>query len=255
MLTVDRIYTGDCIPLMQQIDDDTVNLVVTSPPYNLNIAYDVCVDRMDWDAYFRWCQLWLQEIFRILKPDGRLCLNHYLSCGTADERVAPLMILEGIAELIGFRHHGLAIWDDRTLTKREAWGSWLSARAPYVNSPYEGILILYRDHWRRDQDGETEITKKEFMEACSGIWKFQPEHARIQHPAPFPLSLPRRCVRLFSYVDNLVLDPFCGSGTTCLAAKLEGRHYLGLDLSLAYCEEARGRVTQTSIAKWMGAEA
>ena len=252
MIEIDKIYTGDCLELFQQVDDNSVDLVVTSPPYNLGIQYDVCQDKMTWPEYYQWMQLVLQEIFRVLKPGGRLCLNHYLSCGNAKTRASPLMDLNGISTLIGFKHHGIAIWDDRTLTKYQAWGSWLSARAPYVNSPFEGILILYKDHWLRDEKRESPIDKKEFMEACSGIWKLQPEsrkHAKC--PAPFPISLPGRCIRLLSFKEDLVLDPFAGSGTTCLAAKKEGRHYIGFELSPVYAEEARLRLTQSNMENWL----
>ena len=147
-----------------------------------------------------------------------MCLNHYLSCGTAEIRFAPLMSLNSIAESLGFKHHGIAIWDDRTITKRTAWGSWMSASAPYLNSPYEGILVLYKDRWKKDVGGESTILSTEFMESCSGIWKIQPE-TKYQTIANFPVALPRRCINLFTYKGQSVLDPFMGAGSTAVAAK------------------------------------
>jgi site-specific DNA-methyltransferase (adenine-specific) len=260
-IVADKIFIGDCRTILPLVDTSSVNLVITSPPYNLGIIYDSVEDKREWKDYYAWCRLWLSELFRVLKPDGRLCLNHYLSCGSGMggevtiSRSGPLMTLNCICEDIGFKHHGLAIWDDRTITKLSAWGSWLSSSAPYINSPFEGILILYKERWKRDTEGETVISKKEFMEACSGIWKLQPEHKdRSKHPAPFPISLPRRCIKLFSYKGDLVLDPFNGVGATTLAAKLEGRHYIGIDISPAYCNEAESKLNQSTIESWFEIE-
>ena len=238
------IYQGDCIEGMRsKIPDNSIDLIVTSPPYNLGIRYDSYSDDLPIDQYFEWCRHWISECFRVLKSDGRLCLNHYLSCGTSEVRFAPLMRLNCIAEDIGFHHHGCAIWDDRTITKRTAWGSWLSARAPYLNSPYEGILIMYKDHWRKDREGVTDITPKEFMEIASGVWKIQPCN-QYDTIANFPVDLPRKCIRFFSYVGDVVLDPFMGAGTTAVAAKQTGRKYTGFELSPNYWKKAQENLSQ-----------
>ena len=241
------IFQGDCILGMQEkIPDNSIDLVVTSPPYNLGIKYDSYSDDLPLDEYYDWCADWLIECYRVLKPDGRICLNHYLSCGTSEQRFAPLMELNSIAEEIGFHHHGCAIWDDRTITKRTAWGSWLSARAPYLNIPYEGILILYKDHWRKDREGLSDITAKEFMETASGVWKIQPCHT-YDTIANFPIDLPRKCIRFFSYLGDIVLDPFMGSGTTALAAKQTGRKYVGFEISPNYWKKAINNLSQECI--------
>lgn len=241
---INTIYNQDCIAGMKEhIPDDSIDLIVTSPPYNVGIQYDTHNDRMPLDEYWIWCRQWLTECYRVLKPDGRLCLNHYLSCGTSEVRFAPLMQINSIAEEIGFKHRGVAVWDDRTLTKRTAWGSWLSARAPYLNSPYEGVIILYKDHWRKDREGETDITPKEFMECASGVWKIQPCQ-KYDTIANFPVELPRRCIRFFSYVGDIVLDPFMGSGTTAVAAKQTGRRYTGFEISPNYYKKIMENLSQ-----------
>jgi len=229
------IYNEDCISGMSKLPDNCIDLVVTSPPYNLGVNYDTYNDWMEWPDYYDWCRLWLRQIYRILKPDGRFCLNHYLSCGTAKHRSAPLMNLNAICEFeIGFRHHGTALWSESSTCKRHAWGSWISASAPYINSPHECINIFYKDHWKKDKKGESTITPKEFMEATLGIWHIPPEKRRNGCPAPFPPGLPRRCINLLTYKGDLVLDPFMGSGTTALVAKETGRDYIGYELSPAY---------------------
>ena len=133
MLDLDAIYCGDALELFKSIDTASVDLIVTSPKYNLGVKYDSCEDWMPWADYYDWCRLWIRQCFRVLKPDGRFCLNHYLSCGTANHRGAPLMNLNTICEEAGFHHHAFALWDESTQTKRTAWGSWLSASAPYIN--------------------------------------------------------------------------------------------------------------------------
>jgi site-specific DNA-methyltransferase (adenine-specific) len=231
----------DCIELLKSIESNMVDLVVTSPPYNCGIKYDTHTDNMEWDAYYEWCQEWLTEMFRVLKDDGRVCLVHYLSSGRSNNRHAPLMKINTIAEHIGYKHHGVVIWWDTTLSRLTAWGSWLSASAPYVNSPFEGILLLYKNRWKKIRKGVTHISKEEFIEGCSGIWKIQPEKNR-KHPAPFPVQLAERCIKLFSWEGDLVLDPFIGSGTTAVACLKNNRHFIGCDISKQYVTEAITRI-------------
>src|SRR5271157_135105 len=238
-MNVDEIRCGDAVRMMHAIDSDSIDLVITSPPYNLGVQYDNCDDYRSWPEYYTWCRIWLEEVYRVLKPDGRLCLNHYLSCGTAKSRSNPLMNLNAICVAIGFKEHGVALWTESSTCKRTAWGSWLSASAPYLSSPHECISVFYKDHWKKDRKGESTITKEEFMNWTLGIWKMNPERSRGGCPAPFPPELPRRCINLFSYVGDLVLDPFNGSGATTAVAQQTGRHFIGIDISDAYCEDAR----------------
>ena len=239
-----KLILGDCLIEMKKIADKSVDLVLTSPPYNCNVEYSTHKDNMGWSEYYKWCDLWLKEIYRVMKDDGRFVLIHYLSLGQSNNRHAPLMALNTMAENIGYKHHGLAIWWDITLTKRTAWGSWLSASAPYINSPFEGILILYKERWKKDKQGNTQIDKDEFMESCSGIWKIAPEHNRT-HPAPFPLKMASRCLRLLSYEGDTILDPFLGSGTTAVACKELNRNCIGIEIDSEYFKIAENRIKNT----------
>jgi len=237
-----RLILGDCLEVMESLPDESVDICITSPPYNLGIDYEGQNDYLELDDYYNWCELWLMRIFNLLKDGGRLCLNHYLSCGTARRRFAPLMKLNEIAESIGYLHHGLAIWNDITLTKRTAWGSWLSASAPYINSPYEGILILYKGVWNIGR-GKSDIEKDEFIESCSGVWNIPTERNR-EHPAPFPVSLPKRCMKLLSFVGSTVLDPFMGSGTTGVACVQTNRKFIGIEIEPKYFDIAVKRIEE-----------
>ncbi len=120
MLRVNEIYNEDCLGGLLRVDNDSIDLIVTSPPYNIGIDYDFCCDNLDWQDYFDWCEKWLVQCFRVLKSDGRIALNHYLSLGTSKKRVSPLAELNTTMQRIGFNHHAMAVWTDITLAKRTA---------------------------------------------------------------------------------------------------------------------------------------
>ena len=246
MLELDRIYNMDCLEGMKQIPDNYIDLVITSPPYNLGIEYDVYNDKRDWVEYYNWCNNWLREIYRILKNDGRFCLNHYLSVGNGKKRYTPIMDLNWYAKQIGFNHHSIAIWNDTTVCKKTAWGSWKSASAPYINSPYEAVLIMYKDIWKKQSDGITEIGTKQFIDTCLGVWHIAPNKIN-GHPATFPIELADRCIRLFSYENDIVLDCFIGSGTVAIASKMANRKYIGFEISKRYCDMANKKLNNIPV--------
>jgi len=235
-----HLIQGDCLEALSKIDDNSINLVVTSPPYNVGVDYGVYKDNLDWDEYYKWCERWMREIYRVLKPDGRACLDHYISFGSSKARSSPALDLHCLSKKIGFKHHALVIWEERTRSKYTAWGSWLSASAPCINSPYEAILILYKDQWKRINKGKSTIAKEEFLEGVSGIWRLGTDKIRLT-PATFPESLPRRCINLFTFEGDVVLDPFMGSGTTMKAAQDLKRSCIGIEINPDYCETIKKR--------------
>jgi len=239
---INKILLGDCLKVMPSIPDNSIDLVITSPPYNIGIDYGTYKDNLPWKKYYNWCKLWLKEIYRILKNDGRFCLNHYLSLGNSKEKTAPLMILNGLSLEIGFKHHGLAIWEDKTISTLTAWGSWLSASSPYVNCPTEGILILYKEHWKKENKGVSTIENRDFIMATKGVWNLGTDRKRLT-PATFPERLPGLCINLLTYEDDLVLDLFLGSGTTAVACRELGRRFIGIEINPEYCEIARRRLS------------
>ena len=241
-LELDKIYNLDCIKGMKLLPDNSIDLIVTSPPYNIGIDYDVYDDNKSWDEYYKWCEKWLRECYRVLKTDGgRICLDHYLSLGTSKCRTSPISMLYNIMEQIGFKHHSIAVWTDITLAKRTAWGSYLSASAPYINAPFEGILIDYKENWKKAEKGTSTVVKDDFIKLTRGIWDIKTE-TRGLTKANFSLDLPTKAINLLSYENDVVLDPFMGSGTTALAAKRLNRHYIGFEVSADYCTIAENRI-------------
>lgn len=240
-MEIDRIYCGDCLNLLPQIEEKTIDLVVTSPPYNCGIKYDTHNDNMPWDEYLSWCKKWITELYRVIKDDGRICINVLLDMGIYENqvRVSPLIEFGKIMQDVGFKFAGFPIWTDSHRVKFTAWGSWLSASAPYIYCPFEVVIIGYKKDWKRHRSGESTISKEEFKAGCGGIWNLRTQ--KTITAANYSLDLPLMCINLLSYKDDIVLDPFCGSGTTCIAAKNMRRHYLGFEISPKYCDVAKRR--------------
>lgn len=237
-----RIIKNDLF-LTESIQDRTIDLIVTSPPYNVDIAYAEHDDKLVYREYLDFSRRWLRRCLGWLKPDGRLCLNVPLDKNKGGQQSVG-SDLTSIAKRIGYRYHSTIIWNEGNISRRTAWGSWMSASAPYVIAPVELIVVLYKREWKKTRkNAESDITRDEFMEWTNGLWTFSGESKkRVGHPAPFPIELPRRCIKLFSYVGDTVLDPFLGSGTTLVAASKNQRKGVGIELSEEYCVLARDRL-------------
>jgi len=198
---------------------------------------------MAYDEYLSFTQKWLSKCYKFLKNDGRFCLNVPLDKNKGGQQSVCADITY-IAKQIGFKYHSTIIWNEQNISRRTAWGSWMSATAPYVIAPVEVIIVLYKQRWKKTSgSGRSDITKEEFLEWTNGVWNFSGESKkRVGHPAPFPLELPRRCIKLFSFVGDVVLDPFLGSGTTLLACLQTGRKGIGVEIDRNYCELAKKRL-------------
>lgn len=230
------------------VKKDSIDLIVTSPPYNVDIDYNSNDDALSYEDYLVFSKKWFKRCFNWLKPDGRFCLNIPLDKNKGGQQHVGADLTK-IATAVGFQYHSTIVWNEGNISRRTAWGSWLKASAPYVIAPVELILILYKEDWKKTSgSGESDMTKDEFMEWTNGLWTFPGESKkRIGHPAPFPLELPRRCIKLFSYVGDTVLDPFMGSGTTLLAAYQNKRRGIGIDIDENYCELAKERLRQLDL--------
>ena len=230
-----------------RVDANSVDLVVTSPPYNVDIQYNSHKDDVSYADYLEFSRKWMSRCFEWLKDDGRFCLNVPLDKNKGGQQSVGAD-LTTIAKEIGFHYHSTIIWNEGNISRRTAWGSWKSASAPYVIAPVELIVVLYKKNWKKTSGSKiSDIERNEFMDWTNGLWVFNGESKkRIGHPAPFPIELPRRCVKLFSYVDDVVLDPFSGSGTTLIAAVTNNRKGIGIDVDRKYCELARKRILENT---------
>lgn len=233
------LYCGDFLEF-DALPPESVDLIVTSPPYNLGVEYDGYADECSWGDYLEFIERALRKCLSLLKPDGRMCLNVPLDSFKFEPRSVYADILS-CALSVGFKYKGTIIWLKREISRRTAWGSFCSASSPTVIAPVETIILLYKESWKKLNRGVSDIQKDEFIAWSFGVWDF-PYPPQKFHPAAFPIELPKRCIKLFSYVGDLVLDPFVGSGTTLLAAYLLRRRGVGVEISEKYCEVAKQRL-------------
>jgi site-specific DNA-methyltransferase (adenine-specific) len=227
----------------KKLKKSTVDLIITSPPYNVDIKYNSHKDDLSYKDYLEFTEAWLKKARDVSKKDGRMCLNIPLDKNKGGQQSVYCDILH-IAKKVGWNYHSTIIWNEGNISRRTAWGSWKSASAPYVIAPVEVIVVLHKDGWKKIEKGESTITRDEFMEWTNGLWTFpgQSKKGAGGHPAPFPIELPKRCIKLFSYKNDVVLDPFLGSGTTLMSCLEEDRKGIGVDFDKDYCEIARKRV-------------
>jgi site-specific DNA-methyltransferase (adenine-specific) len=260
------IYTGDSTHLTF-LEDESIDLVITSPPYNLDMSYNGYHDDVPYDDYVRWVGLWARALYRTATSGGRACINIPLDSNKGGKRPVYADYVRAFIEA-GWSYQTTIVWNENNISRRTAWGSWQSPSAPFVTAPVEMIPVFHKGPWpRRRADRTADITRDEFLAWTLGVWedgrevleglesgedggywKFPGENSKSAgHPAPFPLELPTRLIKLYSYVEDVVLDPFLGSGTTCCAAKLLRRQSIGVDLDPAYCRTAAERVARVRI--------
>jgi len=234
---------NDSIFSTREIPENSIDLIITSPPYNLDIKYNSHNDKLTYDKYLEFCKKWLSICFRFLKNDGRFCFNIPLDKNKGGQQSVGADLTK-ITKSVGFKYHSTIIWNEGNISRKTAWGSWLSASAPYVIAPVELIIILYKKRWKKTSGSrKSDISKKEFMDWTNGLWTFSGESKKkIGHPTPFPVELPRRCIKLFSFVNDTILDPFVGSGSTLIAAYLNRRRAIGIEIDTSYCEIAKKRL-------------
>lgn len=242
------IYHDDILTT-NQIKQETIDLIVTSPPYNLGIKYGSHNDEMSYDDYLLFTRQWLNKCYQLVKDDGRFCLNIPLDKNKGGQQSVCADITT-IAKRVGWKYHSTIVWNEQNISRRTAWGSWLSATAPYVIAPVEMIVVLYKHRWKKlSGTKKSDISKKDFMNWTNAVWTFMGESKkRVGHPAPFPVELPRRCIKLFTFVGDTVLDPFLGSGSTLIASVLTNRNGIGIEIDRNYCELAKHRlITEAKI--------
>ena len=224
------------------IPPNSVDLIVTSPPYNVEIPYGSIRDDLPYQEYLNFSRSWLERALLLMKPDGRMCLNVPLdkNRGGSQSVYADLVT---VAREAGWRYHSTIIWNEGNISRRTAWGSFCSPSAPFVITPVETVVILYKRNWKKEARGTSDLTREEFIQWTNGLWTFSGESKkRVGHPSPYPVELPFRCIKLFSYVEDQVLDPFLGSGTTLLACHRLRRKGIGVEIDEQYLRMAKERL-------------
>lgn len=240
----DRILIiNDSVFDTDKIQNGSVDLIVTSPPYNVDIKYNSHDDQLSYEEYKEFSKRWMSRCYKWLKNDGRFCLNIPLDKNKGGQQSVGADLTQ-IAKECKFSYHTTIIWNEGNISRRTAWGSWKSASAPYVIAPVELIVIFYKKEWKKTSGSKkSTIDENDFKEWTNGLWTFNGESKKkIGHPAPFPTQLPHRCIQLFSYEGDTVLDPFLGSGSTIVASYQDDRKGIGIEIDTGYCEIAINRL-------------
>ena len=228
---------------MEELPDDSVHLMVTSPPYNVGKEYD---EDFTLKEYLKFLKGVWREVHRVLVPGGRVCIN-IANLGRKPYIPLHTFIVKDMLDL-GFLMRGEIIWNKASsASPSTAWGSWLSASNPTLRDIHEYILVFSKGIFSRKNINKRKntISKEEFLEFTKSVWTFPAESARkIGHPAPFPVELPYRLIQLYTYEEEVVLDPFIGSGQAAIAAVKTNRHYIGYDIDENYVRLAERRIRE-----------
>ncbi|HNW99788.1 MAG TPA: site-specific DNA-methyltransferase [Candidatus Cloacimonadota bacterium] len=225
---------------MKELPDNSVHLMITSPPYNATKEYDQDLSLVE---YLSLLEHSLKETYRVLVNGGRACIN-IANLG----RKPYIPLSDYVSQMmlkIGYNMRGEIIWNKAaSASASTAWGSWLSAANPILRDIHEYILIFSKGDYSRERGKKhNTISKDDFMSWTKSIWTMNAESARrIGHPAPFPVELPYRLIQLYSFKDDIILDPFMGSGTTAIASIKSDRKYIGYEVSQEYIDLANRRI-------------
>ncbi len=226
---------------MKELPDNSLHLMITSPPYNVTKEYD---EDLSLKEYITLLRNVFSETYRVLVNGGRACIN-VANLG----RKPYLPLSDFISQMmieIGYQMRGEIIWNKGAGAGISmAWGSWQSASNPVLRDVHEYILVFSKGSFSRQkpEGKDNTISKEQFMEWTKSVWTMNPESAKkVGHPAPFPIELPFRLIQLYTFKHDVILDPFMGSGTTAIAAIKSDRFYMGYDNDPQYVKLAEERI-------------
>ncbi|MFN7064947.1 MAG: DNA-methyltransferase [Aquificaceae bacterium] len=231
--------------LMEELPDNSVHIMITSPPYNVGKEYDKNLTLEEYRAFLK--RVW-KEVKRVLVLGGRVCIN-LANLGRKPYIPLHAFVIQDMIEL-GFLMRGEIIWNKGSSAGiSTAWGSWLSAKNPTLRDIHEYILVFSKGSFSRKSFGKkSTISKEEFLEFTKSAWSFPAESAtKIGHPAPFPVELPYRLIQLYTFEGDVVLDPFMGSGQTAIAALKTNRYYVGYEIKEEYVRLAEERIRKFAL--------
>lgn len=245
------LFEEGCEETLDRMNDNYIDLTVTSPPYNVNLgdnkhnkdqSYDSYNDNMTHNEYMEWIRKVFTKIYTKTVSGGRCIIN--IGDGK-NGKVPTHSDYINVMREIGWLTMSIIVWDKKNVSARTAWGSFASPSSPSMPTPFEYILVFAKDRYKLSSHSESvsDITNEEFVDWSLAMWTFAGEkRSRIGHPAPFPVELPLRCVKFFSWRDAIVYDPFAGSGTTALACLETGRKFIGSEISSNYVDIALDRI-------------
>ena len=257
----DRLFCGDARD-MSAVDNSSVALVVTSPPYFAGKQYEQALGEGGIPGTYLDYLRMLRDVFtecrRVLEPGGRIAVN-VANLGRRPFRSLSADVTRILQDDLGLLLRGEVIWlKAEGASGSCAWGSFRKASNPVLRDLTERVVVASKGRFNRailakrraalGLPHESTISKEEFMEATLDVWRIRPEKARrVGHPAPFPVALPERFIRLYTYRNDVVLDPFMGAGSTAVAAKRNGRRYVGFDTDPDYVKLAEKRVAEEPV--------
>jgi len=265
---IGKVINGSCIDVMSKMPINSIDLILTSPPYGVGINYDVHDDDVVFEEYLKFTKTWLTEAYQLLKDDGRIAINIPYEINRQDKggRIFFVSEVYQIMKRVGFKFFGIVDLEEDSphRSKTTAWGSWMSPSSPYIYNPKECVILAYKHkhiktvkgepQWKgvptevEQEDGTIkkkvvyeDMDKKEFMELVFGQWNYFADTKSLTK-ATFSMDIPTRAIKILSYKNDIVLDPFNGSGTSCVAAEILDRRWIGIELSPNYAEISRKRI-------------
>ena len=241
---------GDCLEVMDELIEEgvKVDLTVTSPPYNVNLgnnkynsfSYDLYNDNKVHKNYIDWLESVFNKVYKLTKDGGRCAIN------IGDGKNGMVSTHTDVIKMMVRNKWILManiVWDKNNVNSRTAWGSFMSPSCPSFPTPFEYIMVFAKENRKLQWKGETDLLKEEFVKWSLSLWDFGGEKkSKHNHPAPFPIELPNRCLKMFSWINGIVLDPFMGSGTTGVACKNLNRDFIGIEISEKYFNIATERI-------------
>lgn len=254
-METNRIYNEDCLVTLAGMPSNFLDLTITSPPYNVNLGknrfnkkgYDVHEDNLSHEEYMGWLDGIFAQIYHKTKSGGRCAIN--VGDGK-NGRISTHSDIIQRMKTIGWLPFTTIIWNKMHTSNRTAWGSYQSPSCPSFPSAFEYILVFAKDDLKLQTKGETDLTKEEFAKWAFGMWDFKGVSKKENsHPAPFPVELPLRLIKMLTWQDAVVYDPFMGSGTTAVACMKMGRKYVGSEVSKDYFDESILRLEKTQLNK------
>jgi DNA modification methylase len=258
---INKIINDKWENVMPQIPDNSVDIIITSPPYNVDLGggsksglfnnkkYDDYEDNMPHEEYLEWMDKIFEESYRVLKRGGRIVIN--IGDGKNGSIPTHADFIVRMKDKHKFIPMATIVWVKSQISNRFSWGSYCSPSQPSFPKPFEYIIVMAKETTKHEGDPKKiTVTPKEFQTNSLALWTFPPETQMkklYDHPAVFPITLPRRLIQQLTYEDDIVLDPFTGAGTTCTAAKQLNRKYIGIEMSKKYYDTSIKRLNEVPV--------